>query len=52
MLSWINGSVLMSCVLKGLGKARGQQAEDKAHPGFCGLVSALSLLACSLEEEV
>lgn len=52
MLSWINGCVLMSCVLKGLGKAHGQQAEDKAHPGLCGLVSVLALLAHSLEEEV
>lgn len=51
MLSWINGCTLMSYMLKGLGKAHGQQAEGEAHLGFCGYMCMLSLLACSREEE-
>lgn len=42
VLSWINGCTLMSCVLKGFGKAHGQQAEDEARLGFCGLVHVVS----------
>lgn len=34
--------MLMSCMRKGLGKAHGQQAEDEAHLGFCGLLCAVS----------
>lgn len=41
VLSWINACRLMSSVLKGFGKAHGQQHE--AHLGLCGLVCACCL---------